>query len=60
MTVWRTDVENVPKYPIEFLVWHPRGYCTTTIDGSGEWDDQDYKYWMPLPGSPVDGGAEHG
>lgn len=40
MTHWRTDLENVPEYPAEFLVWHkgPNGYASVTVKGSGEFD----------------------
>jgi hypothetical protein len=60
MSEWRTDFENLPDYPAEFLVWHAgkNGYACVTVKGSGEFDyDQkpSISHWMPLPSPPGEG-----
>lgn len=64
MTHWRTDLENVPEYPAEFLVWHkgPNGYASVTVKGSGEFDydeEPTITHWAVIS-TPIDGGSEHG
>jgi len=55
--MWRTDLENIPEYPVEVLVWHRKGFASVTVKGSGDFDHDEARpepitHWMPLPDPP--------